>query len=97
VVELPENVEGFVPNSHLGLSGAKKPADTLKAGDTLSLKVIEFDQENRKITLSADEHQRAKESEELDRYQSSASNDQRTTLGDVIDFSSAKSKKDDKK
>jgi small subunit ribosomal protein S1 len=93
VVELPEKVEGFVPNSHLGLGGTKKPAFSMKAVYSLNLKVIEFVQDNRKITLSSEEYQKSRDTEELDRYQGS-SRDNKTTLGDVIDFSAARTKKE---
>jgi small subunit ribosomal protein S1 len=53
VVELADNVEGFVPLSQLGVEGLKKPGDAFKEGDDLNLKVSRVDVNNRRIVLSA--------------------------------------------
>jgi small subunit ribosomal protein S1 len=52
VVELPRDVEGFVPNSQLKrvLRGSKQ---AVVVGDELNLEVIEFDKESKKIILAA--------------------------------------------
>jgi small subunit ribosomal protein S1 len=52
VVELPKEVEGFVPNSQLKrvTRGAKQ---AVSVGDELQLEVIEFDKESKKIILAA--------------------------------------------
>jgi small subunit ribosomal protein S1 len=52
VVELPREVEGFVPNSQLKRlsKGSKQPVNI---GDEINLEVIEFDKESKKIILSA--------------------------------------------
>ena len=52
VVELPKEVEGFVPNSQLKRlnRGAKQ---AVNIGEELNLEVIEFDKESKKIILSA--------------------------------------------
>jgi small subunit ribosomal protein S1 len=52
VVELTEDVEGFVPLSQLGVEGLKKPADAFNEGDELELKVARVDAQNRRIVLS---------------------------------------------
>ncbi len=52
VVELPKEVEGFVPNSQLKriTRGGKQ---SVNVGDELQLEVIEFDRESKKIILAA--------------------------------------------
>jgi small subunit ribosomal protein S1 len=52
VVELPKEVEGFVPNSQLKrvTRGSKQG---VAVGDELQLEVIEFDKESKKIILAA--------------------------------------------
>jgi len=45
-------VEGFVPLSHLSIPGLKKAENTFVVGETLPLKVIELDLENRRLILS---------------------------------------------
>ena len=52
IVELPDEVDGFVPFSQLSKEGIKKPADAYKVGDEMELVVIEFNKENKKIILS---------------------------------------------
>lgn len=64
IVELPDDVEGFVPFSHLGRDDIAKPSDAFNEGDELKLKVIEIDPENRRIVLSVKEFFTSKEKEE---------------------------------
>ena len=52
VVELPREVEGFVPNSQLKRL-ARGPKQPLNVGEELPLEVIEFDKESKKIILAA--------------------------------------------
>ncbi|RKY62207.1 MAG: 30S ribosomal protein S1 [Candidatus Latescibacterota bacterium] len=50
VVELPGEVEGFVPASQLAFPEERRPED-VSVGDVLNLRVIEFDREQRRIVL----------------------------------------------
>ncbi len=55
VVEIPEDVEGFVPISHLvemDKPEIKHISDVYKAGQDVELTVIEFDKTNKRIVLS---------------------------------------------
>lgn len=52
IVELPAEVDGFVPMSHLAKPNLTKPADGYAVGDTLELVVIEFNKDSKKIILS---------------------------------------------
>ncbi|HPR87261.1 MAG TPA: 30S ribosomal protein S1 [bacterium] len=52
IVELPDAVDGFVPMSQLAKDNLSKPADAYQIDDTLTLSVIEFNKENKKIVLS---------------------------------------------
>lgn len=52
VVDLGDEVEGFVPNSHLGIEDLKDPADHFEEGQDLDLRVIESDAANRRIVLT---------------------------------------------
>ncbi|MFQ5888904.1 MAG: 30S ribosomal protein S1 [Gemmatimonadota bacterium] len=51
VVDLGEDVEGFVPVSQLG-EGVQEPSERYVEGDRLDLKVLESDPINRRIVLS---------------------------------------------
>jgi small subunit ribosomal protein S1 len=68
IVELPMGVDGFVPVSHLATSQIKNIGDKFKIGDTLPLKVLEFEKESKKIVLSATEALRDKESSVVEEY-----------------------------
>ncbi len=53
VVDLGNDIEGFVPMSQLGIKGTvNNPAEVLNNGDELSLRVIEVDAENHRIVLA---------------------------------------------
>jgi small subunit ribosomal protein S1 len=52
IVDLGEDIEGFVPFSQLGMDDIRKPTDVFQVGDELSLKVIRVDAEARRIVLS---------------------------------------------
>jgi small subunit ribosomal protein S1 len=52
VVDLGNDIEGFVPKSQIGLDNVKDPADHLREGQPLDLKVLETDAANRRIVLT---------------------------------------------
>ena len=52
VVELRDDVEGFVPQSHLGIENLEKPSDHFSTGVEIPLKVIKMDPQNKRIVLS---------------------------------------------
>jgi len=52
IVELPESVDGFVPMSQLVKENLTKPADGYQIDDLLTLTVIEFNKDSKKIVLS---------------------------------------------
>ncbi|GAB5534243.1 MAG: 30S ribosomal protein S1 [Rubricoccaceae bacterium] len=62
VVELPLEAEAFVPASHLDRSG--RPADAYQIGDTLELRIIRMDREDREIVGSETAKGRASEQAE---------------------------------
>lgn len=68
IVELPLGVDGFVPTSQLSMTPVKNLADSFRVGDSLPLKVIDFDKESKKIVLSVVEYLRGKEQKLVDEY-----------------------------
>ena len=68
IVDLGEEVEGFVPTIHLGKPEISKPADAFNEGDMLPLKVIEFDHPGKKIVLSVEAFYRTREKTELEDF-----------------------------
>jgi len=68
VVELPMEVEGFVPNSQLRRLAQGTERRTINVGDALSLEVIEFDKESKRIILSALDAEKAAETQAYEEY-----------------------------
>ncbi len=68
IVELPDEVDGFVPISQLSFAPVKNISDFFQIGDMLPLKVVEFDKEAKKIVLSVVECLRNKDQVTIDDY-----------------------------
>ena len=68
IVLIDNKVEGFVPTGKLGIERLKKPADAFKVGEKIHLQVIEFDKDEKKIVLSADEYYRTRDQAEYEAY-----------------------------
>jgi small subunit ribosomal protein S1 len=68
IVELPLGVDGFVPVSQLSQTPVKNIAESFLPGESLNLRVIEFDKEGKKIVLSALEFLHGKEQQLVDDY-----------------------------
>ncbi|MEM1044463.1 MAG: S1 RNA-binding domain-containing protein, partial [Bacteroidota bacterium] len=64
VVDLPLDVEAFVPASHLQRPG--RPADAYQIGDELELQVIRMDREDRELVMSETAKIRSAERAERD-------------------------------
>ncbi len=66
VVDLGDDIEGYVPGSHAGINDADRLAEYYRGGDSVSLRVIESDAVNRRIVLEVlevPEHQPVPEEE----------------------------------
>ena len=68
VVSLIDEVDGFVPLSQLAIDGLKNPRQSFEDGQELPLKVIEFDQDQKKIVLSAREYFKDKDQADYEGY-----------------------------
>lgn len=71
IVELPQDVDGFVPTSQLSTSKIKNLAMHYPIGEKITLKVIEFDKESKKIVLSAIVSLKDKDDSVIEHYISS--------------------------
>lgn len=67
IVELPGEVDGFVPVTQLG-KRVDRPQDAFSVNDILPLKVLEFDGKEHRIVLSVDAYFESREKEDLERY-----------------------------
>jgi small subunit ribosomal protein S1 len=68
IVDLGDEVEGFVPTIHLGKPEITRPIDAFNEGDDIPLKVIEFDRGGKKIVLSVEAYYRGREKAELEAF-----------------------------
>jgi small subunit ribosomal protein S1 len=68
VVELKEDVEGFVPLSHLGIDNLRKPSDHFDVGIDIPLKVIKIDPQNKRIVLSVSAYLENRSPDEIDAF-----------------------------
>src|SRR5664280_798183 len=68
IADLPEKVDGFVPTTQLVPNKVKNIANHFPIDDVLSLKILEFDKENKKIVLSAIAAIKEKSEEEIRAY-----------------------------
>ena len=50
--EIYEDVDGLIHISRISTERISSPADVLKVGDVVDVKIIEIDEENRKVALS---------------------------------------------
>jgi small subunit ribosomal protein S1 len=51
VVDLGNDIEGFVPMSQLGIPNIENPGDAVKEGQAVDLKVLEVDPIHHRIVL----------------------------------------------
>ena len=79
-VRLNEGVDGLLHVSQISKDHVNKPADVLKVGDTVKVKVIEVNEDDRKISLSA------KDALEEEVTETVESNEINATIGDIINI-----------
>ena len=68
VVSLVDEVDGFVPLSHLAIDGLQTPRQSFAEEQELPLEVIEFDKNQKKIVLSVREYFKDKDQAEYEAY-----------------------------
>ncbi len=68
VVSFDGDVDGFVPLSQLAIDGMQNPHQCFAEEQEIPLKVIEFDEEQKKIVLSVRDYFRDKDGAEYDAY-----------------------------
>ena len=68
VVNLENDVDGFVPLSQLAIDDLENPRQSFDMEQEVPLKVVEFDEEQKKVVLSVIEYLRDKDQQEVDDY-----------------------------
>jgi len=84
VVDLGDNVEGFVPTSQLGAKDLADPTGVFKEGEQLPLQVIEFDQNQHKVVLSVVAYYKKREREEFDKYLAAHTTEAVSAMADAM-------------
>ncbi len=82
-VRLKENVDGLLHVSQISEEHIAKPSDVLKIGEKLNVKVIDINEEDRKISLSLREA--TKKAEKVAKDENNNVIEPEITIGDMID------------
>jgi small subunit ribosomal protein S1 len=72
VVDLGDDIEGFVPVSHSGVEEAERLEEYYGPGDAVSLRILESDAANRRIVLEVTEKPERKSQEEIEAARAAA-------------------------
>ena len=83
VVRLDDYIEGFVPQSQLGWEDLQDPADVIREGDELPLRVIELEPSSRRIVLSVRSYFNGRPMEELQAFRENLENREPVPSGSV--------------
>ena len=85
IVELPDEVDSFIPASQLSTSLIKNLNELFFPGGTMKAEIIEFDKVNKKVVLSVIEYLKDKEQSEIDEYINKFKIPKRFTSKDIQD------------
>lgn len=99
-VQVPGGIEGIIPQSEMGGRRGARPADTLKQGAEVEVKIIDLRPDERKMTLSLRQaHQEAevrRERRAVEDYQTRSDRDEpRFTIGDALRAKEAEAESED--
>ena len=83
VITLEDDIDGFVPLSQLAVDDIQTPRQSFDVGQELPLKVIEFDEDQKKIVLSVRDYLKDKDQAEFEEYLKSHPV-QAVTIGEVV-------------
>lgn len=96
IVELPDKVDGFVPYSQLMQLDKKPKERKYEIGEEFTLRVMEFDKNQKKIVLSYDNYVSSKEKKDVDDYLKKQEEKPKSTLGDLMKDEKSDSKDEEK-
>jgi small subunit ribosomal protein S1 len=85
IVELPDQVDSFIPASQLAINPIRNFGELFKPGDEMMAKVIGFDKNNKKVVLSVIEYFREREQADIDAYIAKFKIPRKFTVKDVQD------------
>jgi len=84
VVDLGDNLEGFVPTAQLASKELTDPTGVFKEGESIPLQVIELDRHQHKIVLSVVAYYKKRERDEFDKYLAAHTADTTTSMADAM-------------
>jgi small subunit ribosomal protein S1 len=87
VVDLGDDVEGFVPLSQIPEEILREQKESMTPGRRLDLRVVRVDPQNRRIVLSMKAFLQQEERDEMEGYARRHSGSSKTTIADLVDFS----------
>ncbi|MFB3787484.1 MAG: 30S ribosomal protein S1 [bacterium] len=82
-VELEQGIEGLAHVSTLVKQKGQRAEDVVKVGDIVTMKILKFDLENRKISLSLKDYIKEQEDKEVKKYISTSAGGN-ATLGELL-------------
>lgn len=94
VVDVGDDVEGFVPLSQIP-DDVLRNKENLDPGQSLSLRVVRLDPQNRRIVLSVKAFLNQEERDEVDVYHRRHQSSGKTTIADLVDLPGGDSYEDD--
>jgi predicted RNA-binding protein with RPS1 domain len=83
-VRLESGIEGIIPNSELPGDRGQRAQGVLKDGQSVQAKIVSLRPEERRMTLSLRQAQRAQERRELKEYMTRQEESSRVTIGDLV-------------
>lgn len=83
-VRLESGIEGVIPNSELPGERGQRAQDVLKDGQSVQAKIVNLRPEERRLTLSLRQAQRASERRELKEFMTRQEDEGRVTIGDLV-------------
>ncbi len=94
-IELEDGVEGLVHISEITSDKEKKVEEVLKVGDTVTTKVLNINDEDRKIGLSIKAYTEEKEKMESGEYITDSFQKGKVSLGEILQMATEGKKEDD--
>ena len=91
VVDVGNDVEGFVPLSQIPEEMVRNSAESLAEGEVLNLRVVRLDLQNRRIVLSVKAFMEQEERDEVVGYTRKHTGGGTTTIADLVDLPDADS------
>ena len=81
---LSDNVEGLIHISQISTKRIHKPEEVLEIGQTVKVKIVTLDKENKKVGLSMKQVAEEADQQMVEAYMQNENEDEKATLGDIL-------------